>query len=415
MNKRYEFFVGLRYLRSRGDNRFLSFISIISMVGIGLSVAVLITVLSVMNGFEKELRERILSMTAHATIFDKSPGLPNWQTMVATAGEHPQVAHAAPYIEGQGMFVNGTEISGALIRGIVPDQEANVAGVERHMTIGELTDLRAGDYSIVLGQDLAEALGVGLGDKIILVLAQGYVTPAGIIPRMKRFTVSGMFRAGMYEYDRNLAFVNMTDAATLFRMGNNVTGVRLSLHDMYAAPWVVREVAGAMNVSGYVSSWTNTHRNFFRAIQITKNMMFIILSMMVAVAAFNIVSTLVMVVNDKREDIAIFRTMGSTPKSLLGVFMIQGTMIGFFGTLSGLVLGVLLATNVELIVNFVESLLGIEFLDSAVYFISDLPSVVKTADVLLICSTAFSLSVLATIYPSLRAARTLPAEALRHD
>lgn len=415
MLNRYELFVGLRYLRARAANGFISFISLISMLGIAVGVAVLIVVLSVMNGFEAELRDRILSLISHATVEAFGGGLADWPAARVTALGHPQVLAAAPFIDEQGMLVHGKRQSGLAVRGIVPRLEAGVAGLDEHLLSGSLDALEPGAWRVILGKDLAEALSAGLGDEVILIIAQGIVTPAGIAPRMRSFTVAGIFAAGMYEYDRNLAFVNIDDAARLFRRGGNVTGIRLKLDDMYLAPAVVRDVALDLGGGFYVNDWTRSHENFFRSIQLTKSIMFVILLLVVGVAAFNIVSTLVMVVKEKEADIAILRTVGAAPRSIMQIFMVQGTVIGLAGTALGLALGTLLAWNIELLVHVLERLLDTKFLAADVYYIDDLPARVQWADVARICSTAFALSLLSTIYPSLRAARTAPAEALRHE
>jgi len=411
----YEWLVGLRYVRSRGVSRFVSFISGVSMAGIGLGVAVLIVVLSVMNGFEAELRERILAMTAHATVTGLDGRLAAWQEARSQALADPRVLEAAPFLSGEGMLVNGDAVSGAMVQGIDPVMEQAVAKVGDAMQKGRLDQLVEGDYSIVLGSALAEHLRAQVGDTVILVIAQGQVTPAGLMPRMRRFTVSGIFEIGMYEYDRHVAYIHMADAGRLYRTGEGVTGLRLKLEDMFLAPQVVRDVARSLGGSFYVSDWTREHRNFFRSIQVTKRIMFVILLLIVAVAAFNIVSTLVMVVQDKQADIAIFRTLGAAPRSILAVFMIQGLVVGLVGTLGGMILGVLVAFNLEQLVSGLESLLGIDLLAADVYFISDLPARVNWGEVGQICLFALGISLLSTIYPAWKAARTQPAEALRYD
>jgi len=415
MSSRYEFFIGRRYLRSARGKSFASFISVISMAGVAIGVAVLIVVLSVMNGFESELRSRILSMTSHATISAFGQSLPAWRDVQDQALASPEVVAAAPYIEQQAMMVAGGKTSGVLVRGVLPEEEEKVSAIARRVTKGSFERLKAGEFGVVLGSELAAALGVGVGDRVVLVIAQGSVTPAGVVPRMRRFEVVGIFSAGMYEYDRNLAYLHMADAARLYRMGEGVSGLRLSLTDLFAAPQVVRSLAQEMGGGYYISDWTRQHANFFRSIQITKSVMFVILLLVVAVAAFNIVSTLVMVVKDKRADIAILRTMGAEPNSILKVFMTQGTAIGLIGTVAGVALGVLIATNLETLVHGLERLLSTQFLDAKLYFMSDLPARVELADVIKISATAFGLCCLSTLYPAWRAARIQPAEALRHD
>ena len=411
----YELFIGARYLRSTRGNRFISFISVTSMAGIAIGVAVLIIVLSVMNGFERELRERILSVTSHATISAFSGGLPDWEAMRARAIRHPQVAAAAPYIEGQAMLISGREVSGVMLEGVSPAAERTVSALPQHMARGSLDDLLAGDYGIVLGEELAKALKVRLGDRVLVVIAQASVSAIGVLPTTRRFTVKGIFAAGMYEYDRNFAYVNLNDAARLYRMKDEVSGLRLKLKDLFAAPRVVRELATEMGGGFYVDDWTRRYANFFQNIQLSKAVMFVILLLIVAVAAFNIVSTLVMVVKDKQADIAILRTIGSTPRSILAIFITQGTAIGIIGTLAGLGLGVLLSMNLERLVHGLEYLLHTRFLDAKIYYMSDLPAKLDWRDLLQICGTAFGLCCLSTLYPAWRGARVQPAQALRHD
>lgn len=415
MSSRYELFIGRRYLGSARGKGFASFIAAISMAGVAIGVAVLIVVLSVMNGFESELRGRILSMTAHATISGFGTGLADWQRVREQALAGPDVVAAAPYVEEQAMMVAGDKTSGVLVRGVLPEEEATVSAIADRVTAGSFANLKEGGYGVVLGSELAAALGVGVGDKVVLIVAQGSVTPAGVVPRMRRFEVVGVFSAGMYEYDRNLAYVHLQDAARLYRFGDTVSGLRLSLNDLFAAPIVVHDLALSLGGGYYVDDWTRRHANFFRSIQITKSVMFVILLLVVAVAAFNIVSTLVMVVKDKRADIAILRTMGAEPRSILGVFITQGTAIGLIGTLAGVALGVLIATNLESLVHGLERLLNTQFLDARLYFMTDLPAQVEWPDVLRICATAFGLCCLSTLYPAWRAARIQPAQALRHE
>jgi len=414
----FETFIGLRYTASRktgGGNRFISFISLISMLGLALGVAVLIVVLSVMNGFQKELRTRILGVASHAQISGAGGELDNWQAVARHAVEHPRVLAAAPYVQQQAMLSFDGQVRGTLIRGILPVEEEGVADFVRHMKSGTLDGLRAGDFGIVIGAELAYALRAFVGDKITLIAPQGMVTPAAVLPRMKQFTVVGIFEVGMYEYDSGLALLHLEDAQKLYLMDAHVSGVRLKLDDLFAAPRVVRELAAGFGQEMRVSDWTRMHANFFRAVQIEKNMMFLILLLIVAVAAFNIVSTLVMTVTDKRADIAILRTLGASPGSILAIFVIQGTLIGVIGLVLGIAGGVALALNVETVVPFLERLLGFQFLAKDVYYISDLPSDLQWPDVWTVAVTSFCLTVLATLYPSWRAARTNPAEALRYE
>ncbi len=409
-----ELFVGLRYTRAKRRNHFISFISLISMLGIAVGVTALITVLSVMNGFEQVLRERILGMVAHATIAGTGDGMTDWQSVTGRAEQHPEVLGAAPYIRQESML-QGQRVSGALIRGIVPELEGRVSEVGGDMVAGELERLESGEYGIVLGVELAFALGVSLGDPVTVYVPEINVTPMGGMPRAKRFRVVGVFEAGMQEYDRGLALVHMADAGRLLRMGDRVTGVRLRLDDMFQAWRVAQELAAELPERYYVSDWTSEHANFFRAVRTEKLVMFVILSLIVAVAAFNIVSTLVMVVTDKQSDIAILRTLGTSPMSVMGIFIVQGTLIGVIGTGLGLVGGVSLAMNVESIVPALERFFGVQFLPSDIYYISDLPSDLRWNQVGFIGIVAFAMSSLATLYPAWRASRTEPASALRYE
>jgi lipoprotein-releasing system permease protein len=415
MFKPLPLFLGLRYTRAQRRNHFISFIALTSMLGVALGIAALIVVLSVMNGFQKELRERILGMASHATIAGPGGVLRDWQTVSLAAAKHPEVVATAPYVEGQVMLTAAGIVSGALLRGIAPDAEPGVADKLATLKQGQLTDLKPGTFGIVLGAELAYALGVGVGDKVTLVTPQANVTPAGILPRLKRFDVVGIFEVGMFEYDRNLALIHLQDAQTLLRLEDAISGVRLKLKDLFLAPQISRELTADLSGSYVVSDWTRRHANFFRAVKIEKRMMFIILSLIVAVAAFNIVSTLVMTVTDKQADIAILRTLGLTAPEIMLIFIIHGAIIGGIGAILGLVGGVSIALNIETLVPAIEQLFNVEFLDSSVYYISDLPSDLQWGDVWQICLTAFSLTLLATLYPAWRAARTQPAEALRYE
>ena len=415
MFKPIELFIGLRYTRAKRRNHFISFISMISMLGIMLGVVALIVVLSVMNGFHKEVRERILGMTSHATISAVSGGLADWRQVQAEAEKNPNVIGTAPYVEGQGMLINGQQVSGVLFRGILPEQEGQVSDVVSAIKQGSITALQPGSYNIILGRELALVLGVRVGDRVTLVTPQVNVTPAGILPRLKRFTVAGIFEVGMGDYDRNVALLDIQDAAKLMRLEEGVTGIRLKLKDLYQAPRIASELALAMGGYYRISDWTMQHRNFFAALQTEKRMMSIILSLIVAVAAFNIVSTLVMVVTDKQADIAILRTLGASPATIMGIFIIQGATIGFVGNVLGMLGGLLLADNVELIVRRIEELFHISFLDPNIYYISQLPSDPQLQDILTIGGTAFAITLLATLYPAWRASRVQPAEALRYE
>ncbi|HPT49343.1 MAG TPA: lipoprotein-releasing ABC transporter permease subunit [Accumulibacter sp.] len=411
----YELLIGLRYTRAKKNNHFISFISLISMLGIALGVAALIVVLSVMNGFQTELRARILAVVSHIQITGANGEMSDWQPVAAEAGAQPHVLGAAPFVQAQGMLGYGQAVRGAMVRGILPELEDKVADFRPHMKSGSLDALRPDSYNIVLGAELARSLGVFVGDHLTLIAPQGIVTPAGVLPRLKTFTVAGIFEVGMFEYDSGLALIRMEDAQRLYRMDDRVSGVRLKLDDLFQAPAVSRALAETLNTNAYISDWTHSHANFFRAVQIEKNMMFIILSLIVAVAAFNIVSTLVMAVTDKQSDIAILRTLGASPASVMAVFMVQGALIGFVGLGLGIAGGVALALNVDVVVPFIEKLLGTQFLDKQVYYISNLPSELQWRDVTTITGVAFVLALVATIYPSWRAARVNPAAALRYE
>ncbi len=415
MSTSYEYWIGRRYVRSRSANGFISLISAISMLGIAIAVAVLIVVLSVVNGFERELRDRLLAMSAHASIEHPDGRLEDWRAWVALAEARSDVAAAAPFVDGQGLLLSGNELSGVELRGVDPLLEDAVSGVGGTLVEGRLSSLEGGEYRIVLGTELAAALDASVGDRVTLTLAEGMVTPAGVVPRTRRFTVSGIYRVGMYEFDRRLAFIHLQDAQRLYRKADDVSGIRLAVTEVFNAPTIVRETALEGGGGVLVSDWTRRHVNFFRSIQITKSILFVILLMVIAVAAFNIVSTLVMVVRDKQSDIAILRTAGATPGDILRIFMTQGTVIGIVGTVAGMLLGVLLALNLENIVQFMEGAFGIKFLAADVYFISDLPSELRAADVVRIASIALVLALLSTLYPAWRGARTMPAEALRYD
>jgi lipoprotein-releasing system permease protein len=411
----YELFIGLRYTRARRRNHFISFISGISMVGIALGVAALIVVLSVMNGFQKELRARILGVASHVQITGADNRLADWQALADVAARRPRVVAAAPFVNAQGMLSHDANVRGAIVRGVVPALEDGVADIGRHMVAGSLDKLVPGEFNIVLGSELARALRAFPGDRVTLIAPQGLVTPAGIVPRLKQFRVVGLFEVGMFEYDSGLALIALEDAQRLYQYGDQVSGVRLKLDDLFASREVARDLVNAVGRDLYVSDWTRSHANFFRAVQIEKNVMFIILLLIVAVAAFNIVSTLVMAVTDKQPDIAILRTLGASPASIMKIFMVQGALIGVIGTLLGVGAGILLALNIDVVVPFLERLLNVQFLSKEIYYISELPSDLQRRDVLVIAGVSLVLSLLATLYPSWRASRVRPAEALRYE
>jgi len=417
----YELFVGWRYTRAKRKNHFISFISLTSMIGIALGVAALIVVLSVMNGFQKELRTRILGVASHLEITGSNYQLADWQRIAEFSIKQPHVSASAPYITAQGMLSYDQGVQGAIIRGVVPTAEDKVADLGRHMKVGSLNDLRPGEFGIILGADLAYALGAQIGDKVVVMAPQGQFTPTGVVPRLKQFTLVGLFQIGMQEYDSGLALIHIEDAAKLYRMGQNVSGLRLKLDDLFDAPNVAAAMSEQLNRpptpygNYYITDWTQQHANFFRAVQMEKRVMFIILTLIVAVAAFNIVSTLVMAVTDKRADIAIMRTFGASPGSIMKIFMVQGALIGVIGTVLGAFFGILIALNIDTIIPFIENLFHVQFLSKDVYQISDLPSDLIWSDVITIVMVSFVLSLLATIYPSYKASRINPAEALRYE
>ena len=411
----YEFFVGLRYTRAKRRNHFISFISLISMLGIALGITALITVMSVMNGFERDMRERILGMVAHAEITLNKAPLREWQKLSETAKKYPKVIGTAPYVEGQVMAIKQRQSSGTLVRGIDPITEPEVSDIADKMIVGSIDSLQSGEFNTIIGAELADFLGVIPGDKITVIAPQVSVTPAGILPRFKRFTVTGIFKIGMYEFDRSLMLLNIDDASRFLQLDGGVTGVRLKLNDLFASRSVVQELASDLNQSYWVSDWTHKHSNWFQAVRTEKTIMFIILTMIIAVAAFNIISTLVMVVTDKQFDIAILRTLGSSPRSILLIFLVQGALIGIVGTLLGLIGGISLAQNVETIVPFIEHYFNVTFLDPSVYYLSEIPSDLQRNDVISVTVISFLMTLLATLYPALRASRTNPAEALRYE
>lgn len=408
-------FIGLRYTRARQRTRFISVISIISIVGIALGMTVLITVLSVMNGFQREIRTRILGVASHVQISGADNRITDWQAIASVAARNPQVVAAAPYVSAQGLLSNGAAVRGAFIRGIDPALEEKVSDLGQHMRAGTLEALRPGEFGIVLGQELARSLGVAPGDKVVLIAPQGQVTPAGIMPRLRQFTVAGIFSVDHYEYDSGLALMHIEDAQKLFRLDGAVSGVRLRLKDLFRATEVAYQLSGELGPSLYVSDWTMQNANFFRAVQIEKRMMFLIVFLIIAVAAFNIISSLVMAVKDKQSDIAILRTLGAAPGSITRIFLVQGALIGVVGTALGLLGGVSLALNVDVVVPFIENLFGIKFLAKDVYQITELPSELLMPDVVSTAAVSLVLSLLATIYPSWRAAKVNPAEALRYE
>jgi lipoprotein-releasing system permease protein len=415
MYRPLEAFIGLRYVRAKRRNHFISFISLTSMLGIALGVTTLITVISVMNGFEKELRTRILGAIAHATIQPADGSAMEWRSVVEQVEEHPEVDGAAPYIE-EGVWLQGAESSGAFIRGIDPAFEPRVSEVDQNMLSGALTDLKSGEYGIILGIGLASRLRVGPGDRVTVIAPRLKATPVGASPLMRRFTVVGAFEFGEFENDSTLAMVHIEDAARLLRMpAGTIGGVRLHLKDMYRAWQVAREISGTMPGYYVVRDWTQERGNLFQAVRTERTVMWVILSLIIAVAAFNIISMLVMVVTDKQSDIAILKTMGARPGTVMRIFVIQGSVIGIIGTLLGVIGGILLAQNIGSVVPFLESLFGFSLFPSDIYYITELPSDLRTADVINFALMSLVMSLLSTIYPSWRAARTQPAEALSYE
>ncbi|MDC1284920.1 lipoprotein-releasing ABC transporter permease subunit [Gammaproteobacteria bacterium] len=415
MFKPLELFIGLRYLRAKRRNHFISFISMSSVIGISLGIVVIITVLSVMNGFQSEIRDRMLQMTAHATLLELDGSLADWQSIAERLQGHEDIVAQAPFVEGQVMLVKGKQVTGVMLRGIEPNLEGNVSSLEGFIVEGDINSLQDSQFNIFMGAELATYLGVSVGERITLITPEASVTPAGIMPKLKRLQVAGIYQVGMNQIDRNTAVVHIADAQRLFRMKDEVSGIRLKLNDLFQAPLLARALNQSFEGKYWVTDWTRSNRNFFRAIKMEKTMMFIIMILIVAVAVFNVVSMLVMVVTDKQSDIAILRTMGFSPRSVMWVFIIQGSMIGLVGTVLGVAGGLILASNLQTVVAGIESLLQVKFLDASVYYISDLPSKILASDVMIVAGLSFFLTVIATLYPALRAAKTQPAAALRYE
>ena len=410
-----ELFIGLRYIRAKRKNHFVSFIAFISIAGVALGVFSLIVVLSVMNGFGNELRDRTLSMTSHATISGYDGYLQDWPAAAEKAKLNKEVVAAAPYIRKVVMLSNGRRVSGSLVRGIQPEMETNVSLIESKMISGSLHDLKAGEYGLIIGRELANTLGVYEGDRVTVITPQASITAVGVMPRLRRFRVVGVFEVGMHQFDAAMSYMHIDDAAKLFSYKDKVNGIRLKLTDLFEAPRITREIEKDFGEDYWVKDWSKQHKNFFRALQTEKTVMFIILLMMVSVAALNIVSTLMMTVTDKESDIAILRALGMRPSSVMIIFIIQGAFIGLFGTVIGVAAGVPVALHVFEIVSWLEQLFNTDFLPSDVYYISDISADVKVSEVLTYALSAFTVTILATIYPAWRASRTLPAEALRYE
>lgn len=421
----YEFWIGARYAglarvrrRPGKGDRFVSFIAASSMVGIALGVAALIVVLSVMNGFQTQVRDRMLSVLPHIELYVPGMGpdsvMDQWQAIAQRAGQNPSVQGAAPFVAAQAMLVRGEALNGVQVRGIAPEHETAVSDLAGQMLQGDLKALKPGSFTIVIGQQLARTLGVGVGDTVLLLAPQGSISPAGFTPRMRQLTVAGLYSTGYYEYDASLAFMNVQDAARLFR-DSSISGVRVRIDDMQQAPAVAQALRDVLPGHVKAQDWTLNNRTWFAAVQTEKRMMFLILALIVAVAAFNLLSSLVMAVKDKQSDIAILRTLGATPGEVARIFLVQGAMIGVIGTVLGVGFGALVAYNIDVIVPFIERMLGMQFLPQQIYFISDLPSSPQLSDMVIIAVTSLVLSLLATLYPSWRASRLQPAEVLRHD
>ena len=416
-NLPFEWLVGIRYTRAgkrSGRNSFISFISLISMAGIALGVAALIVVLSVMNGFQKEVRDRMLSVLPHIEVYDASGSMQDWRTVAREALRDKEVKGAAPYVAAQAMLTHADALQGAIIRGVLPQEEPKVSDVAAQVHEGSFNDLKPGEFNIVLGIELAQALGVGVGDKVTMLAPQGQVTPAGVLPRLKQFTVVGIFNAGHHEFDSSLAFIHLDDAMRMFRM-DAPSGLRLRVEDMQRAPEVAQDLSHILTGNLLISDWSQQNRTWFAAVRTEKHMMFLILGLIIAVAAFNLVSTLVMTVTDKQADIAILRTLGASPGAIMKIFMIQGGLVGLLGTALGVLAGVVIAINVPVIVPFIEHLFGVHFLSKDVYLISEMPSDLRWPDVWKIGGVSVVLAFLATIYPSWRASGVRPAEALRYE
>lgn len=412
---RYELMVGLRYTRARRRNRFVGVNSAVSMIGIALGVWALIVILSVMNGLQKEIRTRILGVASHVQVLGPQGRLADWPAVAKLAAAQPHVLAAAPFVEAQAMLSAGRAVRPAMVRGIEPAEEERVADLARHMRNGKLDALRPGAFQVVLGADLARSLGLLPGDKVALIAPQGMVTPAGVIPRLKQFTLAGTFEAGIAEADGRLALVHLADAQALYRLGGNVSGVRLKLDDLFAARGVARELQAKLPPGVVASDWTRSHAAFFHAVEVEKRVMFVILALIVLVAAINIVSTLVVAVSDRQSDIAILRTVGAAPSSVVRIFMVQGMVIGVIGTAVGLAAGIATALNIDVIVPAIENALRFKIFAKDVYLIPDLPSELQPWDVAAVTLMALLLSFLATLYPSWRASKVNPAEALRYE
>ena len=410
----YEAFVGLRYVQAKRRNHFISFITLTSVFGVAVGVMVMITVLSVMNGFRSEMTARTLAMVAHATVIDREGVINNWEVIAREIESHPDITGVAPYLQEEGMLTHNKRVHGTLIRGVIPEQEIKISDIADKMVMGDFNELQPGSYGIVIGREMSRSLGVLTGDLLTLVAPQINLTPAGVLPRLKRFTVVGIFEVGLHDFDNNLALINLEDAEKLYRT-EGPSGLTLKTVDVMRAPQISRDVMLQIPGRYGVIDWSQRNRNFFRALKTEKVVMFIILTLIVAVAAFNIISTLIMVVTDKRSDIAVLRTMGASPRSIMKIFMIQGVVIGVLGVFLGDALGIWLSGSLPEIVKYIEDLFNLDLLPCDVYYVCELPTDMHLLDVLNVSIAAFILCFFATIYPALRAAHTHPAEALRYE
>ncbi len=410
-----ELFIGFRYTRAKRRGQAFSFNTVAAVMGIALGVTAMITVMSVMNGFQKEVRERMLDMVAHLTVADFNDQMSDWQAVAGVLNKSPEVAGTAPYVQAEGMLINRGAVAGAFVRGVLPDHEVQVSKIPKHMEQGSMADLKAGSFRIILGRDLARKLGVIPGEKVTLVTPNANVTAAGITPRLKRFTVSGIFFAGHNIYDSSLAIMHLEDARKLFRLQDNVSGVRVRLNDFSQAQQVRENLVSGKLAGYWVRDWGMIHQNWFRAVQIEKRVIFFLMMLIFIVAATNVVSMLVMVVKDKESDIAILRTLGASPRSIMGTFIVQGTVIGTIGTVLGVIGGIALALNVDTVVSFFEKMFGFHVLDPTIYYITELPSDLHWNDVWVITAFSFLIGMLATVYPAWRASRTQPVDALRYE
>lgn len=409
-------YIGLRYTRAKKRNHFISFISLISMFGIALGVAVLITVLSVMNGFDYQIHKQLFSMSSQVTVGDVSGSVANWQDLSKKVATAKDVVSVAPFVSGQGMLTSAGVVRGVMLTGILPKEQAGVSIIGTKMVQGSMSALKSGRFGIVLGQTLALNLSLSVGDKVILITPKTTLTPIGIMPRFKRFKVVGVFHVGGGAgYDTSVAFINLNDAQKLMQLGNNVSGLRLKVNKLYAAPKVSDELIQMLPERNIVTNWTQQYSTYFKAIRMEKTTMFIVLLFIIAIAAFNLVSSLIMAVTDKQADIAILRTLGASPRTIMSIFMIQGSIIGIIGTLIGVVGGVLLAINAPTLVAWIEHTFHTQFISASIYFIDYLPSRLNWWNVLHVGLTALAMSLVATIYPAWKASKTQPAEALRYE